>query len=238
MRIDQPGKVIQVWKMDETISESGSERRWYNYEMGGEDGWFKDPILYVIATVATILSLLFAALVLMVLYAPAAQAHSQAEIEAQDELAVTRVTDALRESRFQITPELLAEVEQIMADHFEFVDRHRCHYFGDCPVAKPTANRRVASPAGAEAWRSLIAAYFPAGVVDNFVCLVWYESRGDPNAVNPSSGATGLLQIMPFWHERWPGNYYDPNWNVTIARRIYDIQGLRAWAPYNRGLCR
>jgi hypothetical protein len=31
---------------------------------------------------------------------------------------------------------------------------------------------------------------------------------------------------------------YEPEINLYVARQILDRQGWKAWAPYNRGLCR
>ncbi len=74
------------------------------------------------------------------------------------------------------------------------------------------------------------------------LCLVWYESKGDPNAKNPTSSARGLTQILASsWASYFGVTYddlYDPETNVRLAKEIYDIQGWDAWSPYKRGLCR
>lgn len=87
-----------------------------------------------------------------------------------------------------------------------------------------------------EQWRGLVAAYFSD--VDRALCLMSHESGGNPNARNPSSGAAGLFQVMPFWWEKYGGDRYDPETNVRVASLIYQQQGWSAWSPYNRGLCR
>ena len=48
-----------------------------------------------------------------------------------------------------------------------------------------------------EEWRPLVAAYFDADMVDDALSVIYCESRGDPNAVNPRTGAAGLFQFMP-----------------------------------------
>lgn len=59
--------------------------------------------------------------------------------------------------------------------------------------------------------------------------LLWCESRCDDHAHNPS-GASGLLQVMPFWwHGRDP---YDARANLTIGLEVLDAQGWRAWSCY------
>lgn len=55
------------------------------------------------------------------------------------------------------------------------------------------------------------------------------ESGCDPHAHNPS-GASGLMQVMPFW---WQGrDPYDPAVNLTMALEVHDRQGWRAWTCY------
>lgn len=57
--------------------------------------------------------------------------------------------------------------------------------------------------------------------------IMYCESNCDPNAHNPS-GASGLLQIMPFWYRgRDP---YDPFVNLAMGAEIYHAQGWRAWS--------
>lgn len=57
--------------------------------------------------------------------------------------------------------------------------------------------------------------------------IMYCESNCDPSAHNPS-GASGLLQIMPFWyHGRDP---YDPYTNLVMGAQIYEAQGWRAWS--------
>jgi hypothetical protein len=90
---------------------------------------------------------------------------------------------------------------------------------------------------GVEQWRPLVAAY-GGWNVDIMLCLMGYESGGNPDAKNPTSSATGLFQIMAsIWAAKWPGNLYDPGHNVFVARQVWGIQGYGAWAPWNRGLC-
>ena len=100
----------------------------------------------------------------------------------------------------------------------------------------PQPSRRVGS--NVEQWRPLVAAHFPPDTVDTMLCLMGYESGGNPEAQNPNSTAAGLFQIMGFWWDEYGGDRYDPETNVALARTIYDQQGYGAWNPYNRGLCR
>lgn len=59
--------------------------------------------------------------------------------------------------------------------------------------------------------------------------LLWCESRCDEHAYN-ASGATGLLQLMPFWHKG--RDAYDARTNLTIALDVKALQGWRAWSCY------
>jgi hypothetical protein len=91
----------------------------------------------------------------------------------------------------------------------------------------------------ASAWRPLIAAYFPANLVDAALAVVWCESKGDPNVINPSSSASGLFQHLPkYWSSRtsaagYPGaSILDPVPNVAVAAwlaRTSLEDGLAAW---------
>lgn len=94
-----------------------------------------------------------------------------------------------------------------------------------------------------ESWRPLVAKYFAWEDVDRALCLMGYESNGNPTAQNPDSTATGLFQIMhSVWAETFGvkhrSEWHDPELNVYAASVIRSTQGWTAWAPYNRGLCR
>ena len=95
-----------------------------------------------------------------------------------------------------------------------------------------------------EEWRPLVATYFKPEDVDRALCLIGYESLGDPNAYNNSSGASGLFQHLPkYWAERstdagWSGaDIMDPEANVAVAAWLRE-EGWQHWSPYNRGQCR
>lgn len=94
---------------------------------------------------------------------------------------------------------------------------------------------------GVEQWRPLVAGHFNPADVDRVLCLMGFESGGDPNARNGSSGASGLLQVMPFWADEYgvsKADLFTPEINLFIARKIRDVQGWGAWSPYKRGECR
>lgn len=90
-----------------------------------------------------------------------------------------------------------------------------------------------------EDWRPLVSSYF-GDQTSKAMCVLNAESRGNPRARNPKSGARGLFQIMGFWAPHFGVSadaLYDPETNVRLARRILDIQGWRAWSPVKRGSC-
>lgn len=89
-----------------------------------------------------------------------------------------------------------------------------------------------------EQWRPLVAGQFSESKVETAMCLMYYESKGNPDAKNPNSTASGLFQILRFW---WKGEFnldpFVPEQNVWMAAQIQLQQGWGAWSPYNRGLC-
>jgi peptidoglycan hydrolase CwlO-like protein len=90
-----------------------------------------------------------------------------------------------------------------------------------------------------ERWRPLVAAYFPANLVDEALAVIRCESFGDPSLVNPSSGASGLFQHMPrYWPARaaavgFPGaSPLEAEPNVAAAAWLVRVSledGLPAW---------
>ncbi|HEU4321452.1 MAG TPA: transglycosylase SLT domain-containing protein [Acidimicrobiia bacterium] len=52
-------------------------------------------------------------------------------------------------------------------------------------------------PPSVEQWRGLVSQYFPSNRVEEALAIIDCESNGDPNALNPYSGASGLFQFLP-----------------------------------------
>lgn len=89
-----------------------------------------------------------------------------------------------------------------------------------------------------EQWRFLVIKHFPFNT-EQMMCIMKYESGGNPNAINQSgSSAMGLFQVMAsVWAEPngiEPHHLYDPETNVRIAKKIYDQQGYDAWPNTSR----
>lgn len=101
------------------------------------------------------------------------------------------------------------------------------------PTAPPNPE-----PPSEDGVRGIIALFFDPEDVDLALEVSYCESRWDPEATNPSSGAAGLFQHLPrFWAERsvaagWGGaNIYDPHANVAVsAWLVYEGGGWAHWA--------
>lgn len=110
------------------------------------------------------------------------------------------------------------------------------------PIQQASVSRGMGNrTSDVEAWRPLAAGHFEPGDVDRVLCLIEHESGGNAAARNSSSGASGLLQVMPFWADEYGvsrSDLFEPDINLWISRKIRDTQGWTAWSPYNRGLCR
>jgi hypothetical protein len=94
-----------------------------------------------------------------------------------------------------------------------------------------------------ERWRSLVASYFPANMVDDALAVIDCESRGLPDAYNPYSGASGLFQFIP---GTWAvasvkagfsgASPFEPEPNVASAWWLvsyYMSRGKPAWAAWS-----
>ncbi|HEY7704940.1 MAG TPA: transglycosylase SLT domain-containing protein [Acidimicrobiia bacterium] len=94
-----------------------------------------------------------------------------------------------------------------------------------------------------ERWRQLVAAYFPASRVNEALAVIDCESRGDPEAYNPSSGAAGLFQFLP---GTWAvasvkagftgASVFEPEANIASADWLtyyYQSRGKPYWAAWN-----
>lgn len=94
-------------------------------------------------------------------------------------------------------------------------------------------------PADVLPWVGLVEAYFAAADVEQALWVIHCESNGNPNAVNPTSSASGLFQHLPrFWDERSAAagfagaNIFDPTANVGVASwLVYEGGGWSHWNP-------
>lgn len=100
-----------------------------------------------------------------------------------------------------------------------------------------------------EEWRPLVAGFFPADMVETAMCIMRFESGGNPNAKNRSSTAAGLFQFLKStWDNMVPrdvtggsyssGQVFVPEANVRSAAWLAINVGWSQWSPYKRGECR
>ncbi|MEX2134369.1 MAG: transglycosylase SLT domain-containing protein [Acidimicrobiia bacterium] len=110
------------------------------------------------------------------------------------------------------------------------------------PIVEACAEGSVGEwGSGVDRWGPLVASYFRPEDVARALCLMELESAGDPGARNPASGATGLMQVMPFWAGHFgysTSDLFNPWTNLEVAAAIREQQGWEAWSPYIRGMCR
>lgn len=109
------------------------------------------------------------------------------------------------------------------------------------PADQPDSPRTFR--ASVERWRSLVASYFPANMVDDALAVIDCESRGDPDAYNPYSGASGLFQFLPgTWAVVSPKagfggtSVFEPEPNIGSAWWLvsyYSNQGRHPWTAWS-----
>jgi hypothetical protein len=156
------------------------------------------------------------------------QAHTSAEIE--DWLTDWKAELALQDHR----------AVWLGADLADFAGRHGWYFWPE-PDPAPTKRTNRGMGSNVEQWRPLVEAYFGdiPGAVDICLCLMGYESGGNPNAYNPS-GASGLMQVLSGWADNFgytPADLFIPEVNLAIARALYNDGGWKHWSPWNRGAC-
>lgn len=72
----------------------------------------------------------------------------------------------------------------------------------------------------------LAAAGFPSSAIPHMLYIIDRESGGNPNAVNPLSGACGLTQLYPcYGGSAW----LDPMTNLRLAFQKYQASGFAPW---------
>lgn len=200
--------------------------------------------------VAVIVALLIVA-GLSILGALPAKAHTVPEIEAWERTWHARwdLTHARAAEDGGLS---LVDVAELIAERVDFEGRHPWYYDPDWtpPTIRGGAHRGTpaAVPSSVEPWRPLVSAYFRPGDVNRALCLMGYESGGNPNAKNPRSTAAGLFQFLrSTWDQIVPasitggsyasGRVYDPEANIAAAAWLRDAVGWSSWSPYQRGLC-
>ncbi len=98
------------------------------------------------------------------------------------------------------------------------------------PTTTSTAPPRPPPPGSVEHWRPLVKKWFPAEWVDDALVVMHCESRGDPNAYNASSAASGLFQFIPStwatarasagWYD---ADVFDAEANIAVAAWLTSV---------------
>jgi septal ring factor EnvC (AmiA/AmiB activator) len=98
-------------------------------------------------------------------------------------------------------------------------------------------------PPEVEQWRGLVQSYFPSNRVEEALRIIDCESNGDPDALNPYSGAAGLFQFLSStWQSTSPpagfggASVFDPEANIGSAAWLanrYEQLGYYYWHPWN-----
>lgn len=98
-------------------------------------------------------------------------------------------------------------------------------------------------PSHIEQWRGLVSAYFPSSRVNEALAILDCESNGNPEALNPYSGAAGLFQFLPAtWNQASAGagfggaSAFDAEANVAAAAWLgkrYENLGQYFWRPWS-----
>ena len=100
-------------------------------------------------------------------------------------------------------------------------------------------------PPAVERWRPLASSHFPSGRVNEALAVIECESRGDPNAYNPYSGASGLFQFLPStWATVSPragyegASVFEPEANIATAAWLTVYYESRGSDPWSAWVCR
>ena len=125
----------------------------------------------------------------------------------------------------------------------ELTDMENRHqwYFNPAPASQNPNFNSPGWSGSVEQWRGLVVAHFPVDQVDRALCVMGFESGGDPNA-HSYADSIGLMQIhAPSWAEVYGVSWADlrnPEINMRIAVDLWSKEGWWPWNPWRRGECR
>ena len=128
---------------------------------------------------------------------------------------------------------------QVLAEFRDMLNRHpQLSHSYEEPQPRTTPITARGMGGNVEQWTPLILVYFPETDLNRVLCIMTYESGGNPNAYNPS-GASGLMQIMASWADNFgyeAGDLFNPSVNLEIAKALRD-ETWRHWNPVKDGRC-
>lgn len=148
-----------------------------------------------------------------------AQGHSIDEYEAHKRVLVERMESQGVDST-------------TVAAYVDWIARHTDHEHPAPPLRRSSS---ISAQSVGDSWEGLVRAHFPESELATALRVIECESHGNPNARNPSSGASGLFQVMPFWADHFGvsrESLFAAEVNVAIARKVWDEQGWGAWVCY------
>lgn len=169
-----------------------------------------------------------------------AQGHTLDELEEFYAMWVAEADKAL-------SPDLIAQLADMAERHpYYFDESYEDASDGSFGVTRPTYEGMGSNVLQ---WLPLVAGHFDPEDVDTAMCIMRYESGGNPDAKNPNSTAAGLFQFLrSTWDNMVPssvtggsyasGQVYQPEANVRSAAWLQNAAGWTQWSPYKRGLCR
>ena len=139
------------------------------------------------------------------------------------------------ESRFEATDSSLGQAYRDLGE----ADRRYQSAISDLD----SAERRLATFRGAGQWRPIVERFFRGPLVEDAIWVMHCESRGNPDATNPTTGAAGLYQFLAgTWTYASAGagfagaSRYDPEANIAsaawLAHRDQD-RGSSPWVPWS-----
>ncbi|KAM9957171.1 hypothetical protein ACTFIW_008911 [Dictyostelium discoideum] len=92
--------------------------------------------------------------------------------------------------------------------------------------------------------QSLAEGFFRGPTLTTMLCISYYESTYNTQAINPTSKAAGLFQILPEHCGelcktcKTPSDLLNPTINTECAKLVLNSQGFKAWTTYSSGDCK
>jgi peptidoglycan hydrolase CwlO-like protein len=172
------------------------------------------------------------------------QENEQSRLQTlQDDLAA-QVSD-LQDRFMQADVELRAAYLKVDAADQRYKDA--LNSVSTAQKAYEDAQRKIRVGSGVQRWRPLVAKYFPSDLVEQALAVMQCESGGNPDAVNPYSGASGLFQFLK---GTWAiassragfGGFsrFDPEANIAAAAWLadYSIRTGHSGGAWGHWSCR